>query len=175
MDAIEAGDDSGGDFHRASVLARAGDQGAELLDGLLRDAGVGDAAFTQRVKALATTAPLHDLDARKSQVQAGAWGDYQMAELALHAFDLVTIAMDFDTGARPDTARRELAVRVAEQAVGRSTDEYDRVASWILESPGCSYAIQPRRSASQSATIQTPSGQARSSACWRRTHDQRSR
>ncbi|TWD84502.1 hypothetical protein FB561_5693 [Kribbella amoyensis] len=90
-------------------------------------------AFAQRVKALATTAPLHDLDARKAQVQVADYTVYQMAELALQAIDLVTVAMDFDTGARPDVVLRELAAHVAAQAPDRSSAEHQKVARWVLE------------------------------------------
>lgn len=91
--------------------------------------------FGLRVKALATTAPLNDLDVRKA-LQGGDsdWTVYQMAELALHAIDLVTISMDFDTGADPAEVLKQLADRVAAQAPERSTTEHSRVASWVLES-----------------------------------------
>lgn len=104
------------------------DPGAFILD-----TAVASAGFAQRVKALATTAPLHDLDARKSQVQTADYTVYQMAELALHTIDLVTIAMDFNTGARPELVLRDLVVRVAAQAPDRTASEHERVASWVLE------------------------------------------
>lgn len=101
------------------------------------DTGMGSVAaaagFAQRVKALATTAPLHDLDARKGQVQNADYSVYQMSELALHAIDLVTIAMDFDTGARPEAVVQELARKAAAQAVQRTPLEHERVARWVLE------------------------------------------
>jgi hypothetical protein len=69
----------------------------------------GDEGLTRRLKALACTAPLHDLDARKSRLD---WVDaerYQMAEIGLQAIDEVTLAMDFDHGAaQPDVVRRLL-------------------------------------------------------------------
>lgn len=92
----------------------------------------GSAGFSQRVKALAITAPLHDLDARKSSVQVGDWTVYQMAELALNAIDLVTIAMDFDTGANPEQVLRDLTQAVAVQAPGRGAPEHGQVADWVL-------------------------------------------
>jgi len=55
-----------------------------------------DSGSVQRAKAIACAAPLHDLDARTSQIQGGDFTRYQMSELALHAIDLVTLAMDFD-------------------------------------------------------------------------------
>ncbi|QSE87850.1 hypothetical protein JWS13_04110 (plasmid) [Rhodococcus pseudokoreensis] len=89
--------------------------------------------FAQRVKALATTAPLHELEARKAQVQTADYTVYQMSELALHTIDLVTIAMDFDTGAKPDQVLTDLARRVAAHAPDRNEVEHQRVARWVLE------------------------------------------
>jgi hypothetical protein len=60
----------------------------ELIGG-----GLADEGLARRLKALACTAPLHDLDARKAKLD---WADatvYQMAEIALHTIDQVTIAM----------------------------------------------------------------------------------
>jgi hypothetical protein len=103
-----------------------------LLPGQV-DAASAAAGFTQRVKALATTAPLHDLDARKSAVQTADYSVCQMAELALHAIDLVTIAMDFDTGAQPEQVLTDLTVCVGAQATDRPQTEHERVARWVLE------------------------------------------
>lgn len=92
-----------------------------------------DTGFAQRMKALACTAPLHDLDARKSSVQVGDYTAYQMAELALQLIDLVTIAMDFETGAHPEKVASELAKNVRAQAPDRPVHEHARVARWVLE------------------------------------------
>lgn len=102
-------------------------------DGFISESVATSAGFAQRVKALATTAPLHDLDARKAQVQTADYTVYQMAELALHAIDLVTIAMDFDAGAEPAKVSRDLTARVAAQAPDRADAEHARVASWVVE------------------------------------------
>src|SRR5262245_66028476 len=56
-----------------------------------------DEGLARRLRALACTAPLHDLDARKANL-AGEYSVYGMAEVALAAIDLVTLNMDFDTG-----------------------------------------------------------------------------
>jgi hypothetical protein len=92
-----------------------------------------DGGFGLRVKALACTAPLHDLDARKTSVQIADYSVYQMAELALTAIDLVTIAMDFDRGARPDQVLADLTRTTAAQAPDRPDTEHARVASWVLD------------------------------------------
>ena len=92
-----------------------------------------DGGLALRVKALACTAPLHDLDARKNSVQTADYSVYQMAELALTAIDLVTIAMDFDRGARPDQVLADLARAATAQAPDRPETEHTRVASWVLD------------------------------------------
>ncbi len=92
-----------------------------------------DESLARRLKALACTAPLHDLDARKSKVD---WADasvYQMAEIALHTIDQVTIAMDFDTGADHEQIVRRLLPFIAAQAPARSATEHERVARWVLD------------------------------------------
>lgn len=94
---------------------------------------IGASGFAQRIKALALTKPLHSMDDRKVQVQTADYSVYQMAELGLQAIDLVTIAMDFDTGAHPEKVATDLTRLVAEQAPDRGDAEHARVASWVLE------------------------------------------
>lgn len=91
-----------------------------------------DEGLARRLKALACTAPLHDLDTRKVNL-AGEYAVYAMAEVALAAIDLVTLNMDFDTGADHDQIVARLLPRVAAQAPGRGHPEHERVARWVLE------------------------------------------
>ncbi|WNI19317.1 hypothetical protein [Actinacidiphila sp. ITFR-21] len=91
-----------------------------------------DEGLARRLKALACTAPLHDLDIRKANL-AGAYSVYAMAEVALAAIDLVTLNMDFDTGADHDQIVGRLLPRVAAQAPSRTPTEHERVARWVLE------------------------------------------
>jgi hypothetical protein len=91
-----------------------------------------DEGLARRLKALACTAPLHDLDARKANL-AGAYSVYSMAEVALAAIDLVTLNMDFDTGADHDQIVARLLPRVAAQTPARDHAEHERVARWVLE------------------------------------------
>ncbi|WP_236791229.1 hypothetical protein [Amycolatopsis sp. GM8] len=101
---------------------------ADLISG-----GLADEGLARRLKALACTAPLHDLDARKAKLD---WADatvYQMAEIALHTIDQVTIAMDFDTGAGHEDVVRRLQPFIAAQAPGRGAEEHLRVARWVLD------------------------------------------
>ncbi|MEN3583803.1 hypothetical protein AAH978_06565 [Streptomyces sp. ZYX-F-203] len=91
-----------------------------------------DEGLARRLRALACTAPLHDLDVRKVNL-AGEYAVYGMAEVALAAIDLVTLHMDFDTGADHDRVVARLVPRVAAQAPHRPGVEHERVARWVLE------------------------------------------
>ncbi|MFF1307170.1 hypothetical protein [Streptomyces sp. NPDC058307] len=91
-----------------------------------------DEGLARRLRALACTAPLHDLDARKANL-AGEYSVYGMAEVALAAIDLVTLNMDFDTGADHDEIVARLIPRIAAQAPQRPVAEHERVARWVLE------------------------------------------
>ncbi|MEV6106979.1 hypothetical protein AB0M28_20010 [Streptomyces sp. NPDC051940] len=91
-----------------------------------------DEGLARRLRALACTAPLHDLDMRKAML-AGEYGVYAMAEVALAAIDLVTLQMDFDTGADHEQVVAKLLPRVAAQAPRRSAEEHERVARWVLD------------------------------------------
>ncbi|MCH0542193.1 hypothetical protein I3F58_22100 [Streptomyces sp. MUM 203J] len=91
-----------------------------------------DEGLARRLRALACTAPLHDLDARKANL-AGEFSVYAMAEVALAAIDLVTLHMDFDTGADHEEIVARLLPRVAAQAPRRPAAEHERVARWVLE------------------------------------------
>ncbi|GGO50807.1 hypothetical protein [Streptomyces lasiicapitis] len=91
-----------------------------------------DEGLARRLRALACTAPLHDLDTRKANL-AGEYSVYAMAEVALSAIDLVTLNMDFDTGADHEQIVARLLPRVAAQAPRRPTAEHERVARWVLE------------------------------------------
>jgi len=101
--------------------------GARLAPGPAADEGLA-----RRLKALACTAPLHDLDVRKSNL-AGEYSVYAMAEVALAAIDLVTLHMDFDTGADHEQIILRLIPRIAAQTPRRPAEEHDRVARWVLE------------------------------------------
>ncbi|OKH92422.1 hypothetical protein [Streptomyces uncialis] len=91
-----------------------------------------DEGLARRLRALACTAPLHDLDARKANL-AGEYSGYGMAEVALAAIDLVTLNMDFDTGADHEQIVARLVPRIAAQAPARPGEEHERVARWVLE------------------------------------------
>jgi hypothetical protein len=93
----------------------------------------GEDGVARRLKALACTAPLHDLDARKTRLD---WADatgYQMAEIGLQAIDQVTLAMDFDHGADQSQVVRRLLPFIAAQTPGAPRAEHERVGHWVIE------------------------------------------
>jgi hypothetical protein len=92
-----------------------------------------DEGMSRRLKALACTAPLHDLDARKVRLDWCEGDGYQMAEIALQAIDLVTVAMDFDRGAGHEDVVRGLLPFIVAQAPERDSAEHARVARWVLD------------------------------------------
>lgn len=92
-----------------------------------------DEGLARRLKALACTAPLHDLDARKVRLDWCDGDRYQMAEIALQAIDQVTVAMDFDRGADHEDVVNRLLPFIAAQVPDRDHAEHARVAQWTLD------------------------------------------
>ncbi|MFP5019615.1 hypothetical protein [Pseudonocardia phyllosphaerae] len=91
-----------------------------------------DEGVARRLKALACTAPLHDLDARKGRLEWDATG-YQMGEIGLQAIDQVTLAMDFDHGAGHAEVVRRLLPFVGAQVPHAPREEHERVARWVID------------------------------------------
>lgn len=92
-----------------------------------------DEGMMRRLKALAITAPLHDLDARKNRLDFADASVYQMAEVGFHVIDQVTLAMDFDRGANHEQVIARTVPFVASQAPMRGAPEHKRVARWVLD------------------------------------------
>lgn len=92
-----------------------------------------DDGLARRAKALACTAPLQALDENKGSL---SWVDadvYQLAEVALHTIDQVTISMDFDAGAGQERILDQVVRFVALQAPDRTAEEHRRVARHVLQ------------------------------------------
>ncbi|MEV3952260.1 hypothetical protein AB0K57_32285 [Streptomyces halstedii] len=96
---------------------------------------LADEGLTRRLKALACTAPLHDLEVRKANQPWLEDSDrYQMAEVALDMIDQVAIAMDFESGARHAQVLARAGRFIARQAPDRPATEHARIAGWVLDS-----------------------------------------
>jgi hypothetical protein len=96
-------------------------------------ASVVDDGVARRLKALACTAPLHELDQRKSRLEWVDAASYRMAEVALQAIDQVTLAMDFDRGADQAQVVRRLLPFIAAQVPDAAAGEHERVGHWVVE------------------------------------------
>ena len=92
-----------------------------------------DDGVARRLKALACTAPLHDLDQRKSRLEWVDASRYQMSEIALQAIDQVTLAMDFDHGADQAQVVRRLLPFIAAQAPDAPAAEHERIGHWVVD------------------------------------------
>lgn len=101
-------------------------------EGLGAPATSAEQAFTRRVKSLARTAPIHDLEATKAQ-RAGDWSGYDLRALALAALDCAIEHMGLEYGATTDVVVGDVAARAAHLAPGRPPAEYRRVAAAVLE------------------------------------------
>ncbi|MFF7457911.1 hypothetical protein [Kitasatospora sp. NPDC008115] len=91
-----------------------------------------DEGLVRRTKALACTAPLQTLDAHKGSLEGIDARGYQMSQLALHAIDQITVAMDFDYGADPDRVLHQLTRYAALQQPLHAEEQHRRIAEWVL-------------------------------------------
>jgi hypothetical protein len=94
---------------------------------------LADDGLARRMKALACTAPLHDLDQRKNRLDWADASAYHMAQIGLHLIDHVALAMDFDRGADHEQVIRRALPFVAAQTPDRDGDEHEGIARWVLE------------------------------------------
>ncbi|GAA2230354.1 hypothetical protein GCM10010232_15830 [Streptomyces amakusaensis] len=92
-----------------------------------------DEGLARRIKSMACTAPLLALDDNKASLGFGPAKDYQLAEIALHTIDHVTVSMDFDSGADHKDILAGVAPFVAVQRPDRTTEEHERIATLVLQ------------------------------------------
>jgi len=85
----------------------------------------------KRVRAIAFTKPLHDLEASKVRLGGEAWSRLNMVELAFHAVDVVALRMDFDTGASYDDVVVAVSSLASLQVPGLADPE--RVGDKVIE------------------------------------------
>jgi hypothetical protein len=95
-------------------------------------ANLPDDGLARRAKALACTAPLQALDENKGSLRFAQAGVYQLAEIALHTIDQVTISMDFYSGASHDRVLDQVERFAALQAPERSVEEHRNVVQHVL-------------------------------------------
>jgi hypothetical protein len=105
----------------------------------------GDPARERRVKALATTAPIHDMQANKS-LRPG-WDVYDLYDLALATIDLVVDRMSFDSGILRAELDELVALDAARFAPDVKRTQHRDVALYVI-----SALIDPQVSGYHDAT-----------------------
>lgn len=91
-----------------------------------------DSAITRRVKAIAATRPLHDLERNKANVGGDHWDRYDLMTLAIATIDEVALAMGVSAGRSYDEALVHCARQAARQNPDADDAEHDLVASRVL-------------------------------------------
>jgi hypothetical protein len=90
------------------------------------------AGLARRVKALARTLPVHDLEAGKG-ARDGDWSVYDLRALALAAVDGVIDSMGLDWGATAADVRGRVAALARAAAPDRPAGQADQVAAAVLD------------------------------------------
>lgn len=101
---------------------------ASISDGFVID----DGANLRRVKALAATVPIEDLDRSKASYAGGFWESYDLRTLAVAAIDWIALALGVSSGAAPSAVTAFLAEQAARQQPARSAEEHYQVATRVL-------------------------------------------
>lgn len=98
-----------------------------------------DAAVVRRVKAIASTRPLHDMDRNKSSWEGQHWTHYDLLSLCLAVIDQVALAMGVSAGMLYDDAVHYVAEQAARQHPGGRTEEHrsvgERVVAGLVSDP----------------------------------------
>jgi len=91
-----------------------------------------DSAITRRVKAIAATRPLHDLERNKASFGGDHWDRYDLMSLAIATIDEVALAMGVSAGRSYDEALDHCARQAARQNPDDDNTEHELVASRVL-------------------------------------------
>lgn len=91
-----------------------------------------DSAITRRVKAIAATRPLHDLERNKASFGGDHWGRYDLMTLAIATIDEVALAMGVSAGRSYEEALAHCARQAARQDPNADEAEHELVASRVL-------------------------------------------
>ncbi len=91
-----------------------------------------EASFTRRVKALARTLPVHDLESSKGQ-REGDWTRYDLRGLALAAVDAVIDEMGLGYGATAADVRARLAALARAAVPAGPQGQAEQVAAAVLD------------------------------------------
>jgi hypothetical protein len=112
-----------------------------VLDGDAEGLGTGtlefriptdDAAVVRRVKAVAATRPLHDLDRNKTSYEGDWWGAYDLVSLGIAAIDQVALSMGISAGLSYDETVSYVAAQARRQVPDRTAEQYAKVSERVL-------------------------------------------
>ncbi|MEO7555332.1 MAG: hypothetical protein ABIV94_01845 [Acidimicrobiales bacterium] len=92
-----------------------------------------DDAVVRRVKAVAATRPLHDLERNKSSWDGDFWDRYDLMSLAVAAIDQVALAMGVSAGMLYETALEYVASQAARQHPDDGDSIWVAVAGRVLD------------------------------------------
>ena len=135
---LGADDGSDGTIPPLVVVLEMSEPDGGLPEGPSIDEGIAiptdDAAVIRRVKALATTRPLHDLDRSKAMWDVDIeWSSYDLLSLALTCIDAVALTQSLATGMlRPDLVSY-CATQAARQNPEAADDELGQVAKRVVD------------------------------------------
>jgi hypothetical protein len=104
----------------------------EPVDALTLVVPTDDAAVVRRVKAIASTRPLHDLDRNKSSWDGQHWVHYDLLSLGLAVIDQVALAMGISAGILYDDAVRYVAEQAARQHPDGRTEHHRAVGERVI-------------------------------------------
>lgn len=102
---------------------------APLSDGFVID----DGANLRRVKALAATVPIEELDRSKSSLSGRYWHLYDLRTLAVATIDWIALALGVSSGASPEAAAAFLTTQASRQRPTRDPEEHHHVAARVLD------------------------------------------
>jgi hypothetical protein len=93
---------------------------------------IDDDANLRRVRALAATVPIEELDRAKGSFGGSFWGLYDLRTLAVAAIDRIALALGVSSGASHEEAVAFLATQAARQQPTRDPEEHHLVASRVM-------------------------------------------
>jgi hypothetical protein len=91
-----------------------------------------DAAVVRRVKAVAATRPLHDLDRNKTSYEGDWWGRYDLLSLGIAAIDQVALSMGISAGLSYDETVSYIASQASRQAADAPAEQHGKVAERVV-------------------------------------------
>ncbi|MGQ0744189.1 MAG: hypothetical protein ACT4OS_07630 [Acidimicrobiales bacterium] len=94
---------------------------------------IDDTANLRRVKALAATVPIEDLERSKGGLSGDFWALYDLRTLAVALIDWIALALGVTDGASPEAAAAFVADQARRQQCDRPSSEHAQVAARVLD------------------------------------------